>query len=154
MAAAIARDPRVVLINETLNYDALLQLKAACDCYISLHRSEGWGFGMIEAMNLRVPVVCTGYSGNMDFCSDETAWLVDYEEVALERDDYIFVHRGQKWAEPDLSDAAANLRAVWSDPAARAAKVAAAHANVHKNFSAKAIAKRYEARLREILKDL
>jgi glycosyltransferase involved in cell wall biosynthesis len=154
MAAAIARDPRVVLMNETLNYDALLQLKAACDCYISLHRSEGWGFGMIEAMNLRVPVVCTGYSGNMDFCSDETAWLVDYEEVALERDDYIFVHRGQKWAEPDLSDAAANLRAVWSDPAARAAKVAAAHANVHKNFSAKAIAKRYEARLREILETL
>jgi len=149
--AAIERDPRILLINETLSYDELVRLKAASDCYISLHRSEGWGFGMIEAMNLKVPVVCTGYSGNMDFCSEDTAWLVDYTEVTLDRDDYIFVRRGQKWADPDVDHAARQLRAVYDDPAARAAKVEAAFQNVQQNFSAKAIAKRYETRLREIL---
>src|SRR5690606_17608964 len=77
--AICARDPRIVVMNETLTYEALVKLKAGSDCYISLHRSEGWGFGMIEAMNLGVPVVCTAYSGNMDFCSDETAWLVKGE---------------------------------------------------------------------------
>ncbi len=147
----IDADPRIMLMNETLSYAELLNLKAASDCYISLHRSEGWGFGMIEAMNLKVPVVCTGYSGNMDFCSDDTAWLVDYTEVTLDRDDYIFVRRGQKWADPDIDHAARQLRAVWADPAARQVKVEAAFRNVRTNFSPEAIAKRYEARLKEIL---
>ena len=51
-----------MLYDETLSYDRLLQLKHGCDCYVSLHRAEGWGFGMIEAMNLKVPVICTAYS--------------------------------------------------------------------------------------------
>jgi len=62
-----------------------------------------------------------------------------------------FVRRGQKWADPDVDHAARQLRAVYDDPAARAAKVEAAFQNVQQNFSAKAIAKRYETRLREIL---
>jgi len=152
--ALIKGDKRIVVLDETLSYDDLLRLKKGCDCYVSLHKSEGWGFGMIEAMNLRVPVVCTGYSGNMDFCSDETAWLVGYDEVPLGPDDYIFVREGQKWAEPDIADAAAKLRAVHADPVARAAKTEAAWRNVRANFSPEAIAQRYETRLREILKTL
>lgn len=147
-------EPRIVILEETLTYDDLLRLKKGCDCYVSLHKSEGWGFGMIEAMNLRVPVVCTAYSGNMDFCSEDTAWLVDYTEVALEPDDYIFVLPGQKWAEPDIASAARQLRAVYDDPAARARKAEAAWRNVHDNFSAAAIARRYQARLDEIFRML
>lgn len=150
----IAADPRIMLMNETLSYADLVQLKAASDCYVSLHRSEGWGFGMIEAMNLRVPVVCTGYSGNMEFCSDATCWLVDYTEVAVEREDYLFVRRGQKWADPDIEHAARQLRAVWADPAARAAKAEAAFRNVRANFSPQAIGKRYGARLHQILEQI
>jgi glycosyltransferase involved in cell wall biosynthesis len=150
--AALAQDPRIVLVNETLDYRALLELKAACDGYLSLHRSEGWGFGMIEAMALGVPVVCTGYSGNLEFCSEETAWLVDHEEVALAPDDYIFVRRGQKWAEPDIDHAARQLRALHADPARRAARAEAARRRVRADFSVEAIARRYGARLREILK--
>ena len=149
--AILAEDPRILLMNETLPYDQLLELKAGSDAYVSLHRSEGWGFGMIEAMNLKVPVLCTGYSGNMEFCSDETAWLVDHEEVTLAPDDYIFVRPGQKWAEPDIADAAAKLRALRDDPAARERKAEAAFRNVRENFSAEAVAERYCARLREIL---
>lgn len=152
--AIMDRDPRILLLNETLSYDDLLQLKAASDCYISLHRSEGWGFGMIEAMNLRVPVVCTGYSGNLEFCTEDTAWLVGYSETELEQNDYIFVRKGQKWAEPDIDHAARQLRAVFDDPEARRRKVEAAHAFVQARFSAEAIARRYEARLDEILKTL
>ncbi|MEO5615005.1 MAG: hypothetical protein ABIR04_08815, partial [Cypionkella sp.] len=118
------------------------------------HKSEGWGFGMIEAMNLGVPVICTGYSGNMDFCSDDTAWLVSYDEVELQTDDYIFVRKGQKWAKPDVADAAIQMHRVYSDPVTRQAKAAAALANVRQNFSAQAIARRYETRLRDILKSL
>ena len=106
---------------------------------------------MIEAMNLGVPVVCTGYSGNMDFCRADTAWLVGYEEVELGEDDYIFVRKGQKWAEPDHEDAVRQLRAVYDQPEERDRRAQAALALVKEDFSAPAIARRYEARLREIL---
>jgi glycosyltransferase involved in cell wall biosynthesis len=152
--AFASQDHRISIIDETLLYDDLLKLKAASDCYMSLHRSEGWGFGMIEAMNLRVPVVCTGYSGNLEFCSEETSWLVGYKEELLGEGDYIFVRKGQKWAEPDVENAARHLRSVYADVAARERKVAAAYNSIRRNFSTAAIAKRYGKRLQEILASL
>lgn len=149
--AAVSGDHRITVINETLAYDDLLELKKGCDCYVSLHRSEGWGFGMIEAMNLRLPVVCTGYSGNMEFCSEETAWIVGYKEMELRRDDYIYVRPGQKWAEPDLTDAARQLRAVHADVKERELRVDRAWNNVQQNFSISAIGARYQQRLDEIM---
>lgn len=151
--ALIASDPRIVVMNETLSYRDLLQLKAGSDCYISLHKSEGWGFGMIEAMNLGVPVVCTAYSGNMDFCSDDTVWLVNYEMRRLEQGDYIFVRDGSQWAEPDVTHAAAQLRACYENADARAAKARAAQTFIRTAFSREAIADRYGARLRAILQE-
>ena len=150
--AIIAGDARIVVMNETLSYRDLLQLKAGSDCYISLHKSEGWGFGMIEAMNLGVPVVCTGYSGNMDFCSEDTVWLVDYDLHSLQQGEYIFVRDGSEWAEPRVDHAAAQLRACYDDPTARAAKADKARTFIRRDFSRDAIALRYGDRLRDILK--
>jgi glycosyltransferase involved in cell wall biosynthesis len=148
----IKADKRIVVLDETLSYGDLLRLKKGSDAYVSLHKSEGWGFGMIEAMNLGVPVICTGYSGNMDFCSEDTAFLVDYTLTALGPDDYIFVRPGQKWAEPDVADAARQMRLVYDNAALRRTKAAVALANVRQNFGTTAIAARYQARLQEILK--
>ena len=150
----ITSDPRIIVMNETLSYRNLLRLKAGSDCYVSLHKSEGWGFGMIEAMNLGVPVVCTAYSGNMDFCSDDTAWLVDFEETLLRQEDYIFVRKGSVWAEPSVDSAAKQLRAAYDNPDQRLEKANAAQDHIRKNFSDKAISKRYGARMREILEAL
>ncbi|WP_170831328.1 glycosyltransferase family 4 protein [Jannaschia faecimaris] len=147
----VEADDRIHVLDETLVYDDLLRLKQGSDCYVSLHKSEGWGFGMIEAMNLGVPVVATGYSGNMDFCTPETAWLVDYTEVELDPDDYIFVRPGQKWAEPDVDDAARQLHAVFSDEDTRKARAEAARTLVRTGFSEQAIARRYGDRLKQIL---
>lgn len=149
--AVLAQDDRIVLVNETLAYEDLLRLKRGADAYLSLHRSEGWGFGMIEAMNLGVPVICTAYSGNMDFCSERTCWLVDYRMTELGPDDYIFVRPGQKWAEPDVADAARQMRAVFDDPAEARRRADAARAFVHDAFGEEAISARYGARLHEIL---
>ncbi|MBK5934643.1 glycosyltransferase involved in cell wall biosynthesis [Rhodovulum imhoffii] len=151
LAALAGCDPRILIVNETLPYETLLHIKAGCDCYVSLHRSEGWGFGMIEAMSLGIPVVCTGYSGNMDYCSPQTAWLVDSTETLLTPDDYIFVETGQKWAEPDIAHAARQMRALWADPLGRANRARTARDRVRRNFGTEALARRYGARLREIL---
>ncbi|MEM7318133.1 MAG: glycosyltransferase [Pseudomonadota bacterium] len=152
--AIIASDPRIVVMNETLSYRDLLRLKAGSDCYVSLHKSEGWGFGMIEAMALEVPVVATAYSGNMDFCTEDTTWLVDYEISNLKPGDYIFVRPGSQWAEPSIDHAAAQLRAAFDDPDTRRTKASTALAHIRANFSREAIAERYGNRLREILREL
>jgi glycosyltransferase involved in cell wall biosynthesis len=148
---AVGHDSRIVLIDETLPYADLLRLKKGADAYLSLHRSEGWGFGLIEAMNLGVPVLATAYSGNMEFCTPDTCWLVDYRLIDVGPRDYIFVRPGQHWAEPDVADAARQMRALHDDPAERAARAAAARDLVRTRFSETAIAARYDKRMREIL---
>ena len=147
---AARADRRIVVINQTLDYADLLGLKSACDCYVSLHRSEGWGFGMIEAMQLGLPVIATAYSGNMEFCSDATAYLVDYELISVREEEYIFVERGSHWAQPRIATAAAHMRGVLLDPAAAKAKGTAAARFVRDSFSIEAIAKRYGARLADL----
>jgi glycosyltransferase involved in cell wall biosynthesis len=145
-------DGRISVMNETLSYEDLRKLKAGSDCFVSLHRSEGWGFGMIEAMASGIPVVATAYSGNMDFCTPETCWLVDYDLTCLYPEDYIFVIPGQKWADPRLDSAVAQLRAVAYDAEDRERRVEAATRFVQANFSEEAIAARYAARLKELLR--
>jgi glycosyltransferase involved in cell wall biosynthesis len=132
-----------------LPYADLLTLKASCDCYVSLHRSEGWGFGALEAMQLGLPVIATAFSGNLEFCTPETAYNVPYRPVYLKPNDYIFVQPGDFWAEPDEAAAAAMMQAVVDDPEAAKAKGAAGKAFVGEYFSQKAVGIRYQARLAE-----
>ena len=91
-------------------------LMAACDCYVSLHRSEGFGLTMAEAMSIGKPVIATGYSGNVDFMTAENSYLVDYDIVRVGPDCEIYPADGE-WAEPDLQQAARVMRSVYDDPA-------------------------------------
>lgn len=145
-----SHDPRISVLNETLAYDDLIRLKRGADCFLSLHRSEGWGFGLIEAMVVGTPVVATGYSGNMDFTTPDTAWLVDYDLVQPAPNEYLFVDQHPVWAAPKLAHAVEQLRAVRADHAERARRVKSAQQFVEANFSLKAQAAKYKARLGEI----
>ncbi len=100
--------------------DALL---AASDCYVSLHRSEGFGLPLAEAMALGRPVIATGYSGNVDFMTEENSWLVRYEltEVGPEGENY---PAEGHWAEPDVEHAAERMREVWEDSGERERRAA------------------------------
>ncbi|MDB3936091.1 glycosyltransferase [Granulosicoccus sp.] len=147
----VSNDQRIKLVNETMQYTDVLKLKKGADCYVSLHRSEGWGFGMIEAMNLETPVICTAYSGNLDFCSAETCWLVDYKVTFLGDWDYIFVRPGQKWAEPSIEHAASCMYEMHTNPQLSRKKCENAAEFISENYSVDAIGSRYGDRIREIL---
>ena len=88
----IGCDSRILQIHEVLPHSINTALMKCCDCYVSLHRSEGFGLTMAEAMLLGKPVITTGYSGNMDFTTTETALLVDYKLVPVQPGDYPFSH--------------------------------------------------------------
>ncbi|WP_158770899.1 glycosyltransferase [Paraglaciecola sp. L1A13] len=144
-------DSRIIIINETLSYPELLKLKAGCDCYVSLHRSEGWGFGMIEAMGLGVAVIATNYSGNLEFCNQENSWLIDYELKFADTDDYVYVKAGQRWAEPSIESASKAIREAYENPKLRAKKADAGKKTATSDFSLTTISKRYSKRLSSIL---
>jgi glycosyltransferase involved in cell wall biosynthesis len=148
--ALVAGDARIRVVDETLSYGELLAFKRACDCFVSLHRSEGFGFGLIEAMQLGIPVIATAYSGNMDFCTPDNCFLVDYELVQTMTSEYVFVERGSRWAEPSIAMAAAHMRRVLVDRDEALARSLAASRQVGERFSIESIARRYEERLREI----
>jgi glycosyltransferase involved in cell wall biosynthesis len=87
---------------------------AACDCYVSLHRAEGFGLTIAEAMSIGKPVIATGYSGNVDFMTLANSYLVDYAIGRVGPDCEIYPADGE-WAEPNIEHAAKLMRRVWSD---------------------------------------
>jgi glycosyltransferase involved in cell wall biosynthesis len=95
----------VTLITRKMSDNEAKNLVRCCDCFLSLHRSEGFGRGMAEAMFLGKPVIATAYSGNMDFMSAETALLVPFELVPVGENAYPY-WENQVWANP--SDDAAS----------------------------------------------
>ena len=94
-------------------------LVASCDAYVSLHRAEGFGYTMAEAMLAGRPVVATAYSGNLEFMDESNSFLVGYDLVPIApgNDPY---PAGSSWADPDLDEAAAAMRRIVEDPAGAA----------------------------------
>ena len=145
-------DARFCVLDETLHRDAVLTLTAGADACLSLHRAEGWGFGMVEAMALGVPVLATGYSGNLAYCDEATAWLVPATEVAPAPGDYMFTPKGGMWGDPDHRAAVTLLRDMRANTALRDRKAKAAQAHVMRALSAQAIGRRYATRIETVLR--
>lgn len=111
LATQVSHWDRVFLINQVLSPRQMADLQDACDCFISLHRSEGFGFNIAEMMRGGKPVICTGYSGNLDFTDSENSFLVDYTLVPVREGEYLD-HVGQVWAAADHGAAVRALREV------------------------------------------
>lgn len=146
----IARDdPRITIINRVLPRDEMYGLIDACDCYASLHRAEGFGLGLAEAMLLGKPVIGTAYSGNLDFMNADNSCLVDYKMVPVPPDAYPH-WEGQEWAEPDIGHAAHWMRTLHEDAALRAALAARAQAWMRREHSFARVGQTMTERLRVI----
>lgn len=113
-------DDRILILGGLLPRPDVTSLIALADCYVSLHRSEGFGLTMAEAMVLRKPVIATGYSGNLDFMTPHNSLLVDARPVVLDRDHGPY-RAGQTWADPDAGHAAYQLRWAYRNRAAAVA---------------------------------
>ncbi len=114
---ALAERADIYLLEEYLAPEIKNALMAGCDCYVSLHRSEGFGLTMAEAMAYGKPVIATNYSGNVDFMHEGNSHLVPFELVPIPKgcDPY---PPGAEWADPDIDAAAAAMRRVFDDPIA------------------------------------
>jgi glycosyltransferase involved in cell wall biosynthesis len=113
--AAIGDDARIKIIDMTLSQDQVVSLITACDCVVSLHRSEGLGLLVAEAMLLEKPVIATDYGATTELVTAETGFPVDYRLVPVAANAYPCAE-GQIWAEPDIAHAAICMRQVISSP--------------------------------------
>ena len=120
-----------------------------CDAYVSLHRSEGFGLTIAEAMYLGKPAVATAYSGVKDFMTGANSYSVGYSLTELEHD-YGPYQKGKVWADPDLDDAAAQMRRVFENPDEAARKGVRAAADIRRWYSSEVMAKKMIARLNVI----
>ena len=105
---------KVILVNGSLSRNDLMNLINAADCYISLHRSEGLGLGMLEAMSMGKPVIGTAYGGNTDFMNHTNALLVGYEPVAVQPGNEPY-KAGWMWAEPNVEQAAQYMHQLYTN---------------------------------------
>ena len=104
-----------IVIDQRLAREELNGLIAACDCYISLHRSEGLGLTLAEAMMLSKPTIATAYSGNLDFMDEKNSLLVGYDLVEIQSDAGPY-EKGHRWADPSIPEAVNAMRWVFNHP--------------------------------------
>jgi len=145
----VADDPRIEVRDGFLSRDEMFGLQNAVDCYVSLHRSEGFGLGMAECMYLGKPVIATGYSGNLDFMDRDNSLLVDFKMIPLREGDYPH-WEGQHWANPDVAHAARLMRQVFDDRELSRRLGGAAAASIRRTNSKTVCGEAITARLREI----
>lgn len=118
----------------------------ACDVYVSLHRSEGTGLTITDAMALGKPVIATGWSGNMDFMTVANSFPVRYELIELEKAVGPYP-RGELWADPSVEHAAELMRLVFENRDEAHAHGARARADIEAAYSEKAVAELIGKRL-------
>jgi glycosyltransferase involved in cell wall biosynthesis len=139
--------PNVYLTDRRLSRAQVNGLIAACDGILSLHRSEGFGLVLAEAMFLGKPVVATGWSGNMDFMDSMNSCPVHYELVTLARTHQQYPAGGE-WAEPDVDHAAHLIQRIAGDAVYRAQIGERARHTIQSRFSPEAAGLRYRLRLK------
>jgi glycosyltransferase involved in cell wall biosynthesis len=142
--------PNVILLDKLIPRARAYGLIAMADCFVSLHRSEGFGLGLAEAMLMAKPVIATGYSGNLDFMNRNNSLLVDYELVEIKEDRPIYT-RGNFWAEPYTKQAAAYMRDVYEHRDEACARALRGQAETQSLLSLEAAGQRMRARLEQIV---
>ncbi|HBG95899.1 MAG TPA: hypothetical protein DDY14_11420 [Chromatiaceae bacterium] len=111
----MAAEARITFIDAALGSDDRYKLISSTDVFLSLHRAEGFGLGIAEAMALGKPVVATGWSGNMDFMSIANSLPVRYRLTELAEADPPY-DAGTIWAEPEIDHASELMRRLWEEP--------------------------------------
>ena len=134
LRAAIGDRPDVIAMDGYLASGARDALMQSCDCYVSLHRSEGFALTLAEAMTLGKPAIATAYSGNLAFMTAENSFLVPYRRASVPAGCGPYPE-GDAWAEPDLDAAASIMRAVYENPALAADRAERGRIDVTERYS-------------------
>ncbi|MDN3593521.1 glycosyltransferase [Zunongwangia endophytica] len=141
-----AQHKNVKIYDIDLNKDGINHLINDCDCYVSMHHSEGFGLTLAEAMYLGKPTIATNYSGNTQFMNAENSFLVDYKLGSIQNADKNFCE-STVWGHPLLEDAIEKLREAYFDKFSRDHKATSAKSYVENKLSFKNVGQIIKNRL-------
>jgi glycosyltransferase involved in cell wall biosynthesis len=132
--------PRVELIEEDWSAEQIVGLYRRCDALVAPSRGEGFGLPVAEAMLHGLPVITTAWGGQLDFCNDETVWLVDYQPELAQTHINL---SNSLWAEPSAESLKNRMRELHAlPPAERAAKTAQARKQILPRYTWRQVAQR------------
>lgn len=149
LADEISDCDNVFIVDRGLTGDEITSLISNSDCYVSLHRSEGFGLGPAEAMSLGKPIIATNWSGNTDYMTKDNSIGIDYELVKVGRN-YGNYESDQYWAEPDIEQAAYWMKRVSQDPDFARTIGMRGRETISSEYSAEAVGKLIRKRLEYI----
>jgi glycosyltransferase involved in cell wall biosynthesis len=149
LQSAVADLPGSVLIAETLTRREVYELESACDCFVSLHRAEGFGLAVAECMYLGKPVIATNWSATAEYLNNDNGCPVNARLIPLEQNHGPYT-KGSFWADPDPAHAAWWMRQLFDDRAFAARLGASARNTIETRFAPAVIGNRYRRRLEAI----
>ena len=140
LTARHRRPARVILLPGEMEEAGIRVLHASCDCYVSLTRGEGWGLGAFDAGAHGRPVIMTGWGGQTDYLLPGAAWSVSYRMVpVLDREGRGSYSPDQRWADPDVAQAAGFMREAASDREAAADRGRRLGEFIHERFNSRRV---------------
>ena len=146
---AAAGAPNVRVIDADFDDREIASFHQVLDCFVSPHRSEGFGFNLAESMSLGKPVIATAYSGNVDYMDERNSYPLDYRLVPIRETAGPYA-RGAVWADPDVDHLRSLLRRVYDNAEERVRRGSEAAACIREQFSSAEAARRMEERLRAV----
>jgi glycosyltransferase involved in cell wall biosynthesis/GT2 family glycosyltransferase/tetratricopeptide (TPR) repeat protein len=141
------KGPRIVVLDRPLELTDLPRLYRAADAFVLASHGEGWGRPYMEAMAMGLPTIATGWSGNLEFMNEDNSYLVDYKLVPAPDDSWL---RGQRWAQPSVSDLRRAMRSLYENRTQAAAIGQRARADVLVSCRPELVAEAVRARLEAI----
>ncbi|MCF3623132.1 glycosyltransferase [Planktothrix agardhii] len=151
MVAEAADCPSIRFIDGNLKREETNALVYNCDCYVSLHRAEGFGLTMAEAMFYAKPVIATAYSSNLDFMNVNNSFLVKYKLVTT-TEAHLPYPAGSIWADPDIDHAASLMRYVFDNQQAARDVGARASREIKSLLGTQTVGHKIRSRLEYIMK--
>lgn len=144
-------DERIYILDKTLDKSEVLGLYSVCDCFVSLHRAEGFGRGIAESLLLNLKVIASDYGGNVDFCRRAGAYMIPCSIRPLAEEEYV-EGKDNFWGEPDIAAASVAMQKVLNDCLKKESCNNLVHERLMKElFSFEAVGARYFERLRAIV---
>jgi glycosyltransferase involved in cell wall biosynthesis len=131
----------VIFLNRNINQSEVYGLLKELDCYVSPHRTEGFGLTIAEAISVGTPVICTNYSGPTDFTSSDFCYPISFEKVNIEETMGPY-EKGQPWAEIDKDELSKMIEKIIITDPQKPLKTIKGMEFIKKNYSTLAVSRK------------
>jgi glycosyltransferase involved in cell wall biosynthesis len=145
----LEKTPPIVLIPGFIPNDELPRLYTSAECFVLPTRGEGWGRPFVEALCSEMPVIATGWSGQMDFLHNANSYLIDYKLAPTPLDLELFA--GQKWADPDVDHLRSLMRHVYTHRCEAKEKAQVGRKEIVEKFNRSVTMRRWSAEFERLL---